>query len=215
MSRFLLVAATCALAVAGSAQATTYYFVKDSCTGGCGASPSTPVGKVVTSVESPGVIDVTVTLFKGTFHDTDDKNHHALAFDLAGTPTITVSDLGSPFTANGVQSPSAPGGVGAAGFGTFEYVINFPKQKKTVPVETSFSFDISGLGLKLSSFVSNTQAYFTSDIWTGNQTGNTGNVAALAGDASVPEPAAWALMLVGLGGLGASMRSQRRAVAQA
>jgi hypothetical protein len=125
-----------------------------------------------------------------------------------------VTDLASPFTANGMQ---APGSVSAAGFGTFEYVIDFPKQKKSVPKETSFNFDISGVGvtLALSSFVSNAQAYFTSDIWTGNQTGNTGNVAALAGDASVPEPAAWALMLVGLGGLGALMRSQRRAAAQA
>lgn len=213
MNRSVLIAATAALAVAGSAQAATYYFVEDACTGGCGASPSTPVGKVVTSVESPGVIDVTVTLFNGTFHDTDAKTHHALTFDLAGAPTITVSDLGSPFTANGMQ---APGSVSAAGFGTFEYAIEFPKQKGSgVPTETSFSFDISGPGVKLSSFVSNMQAYFTTDIWAGpGQTGNTGNVGAVLG-AAVPEPAAWALMLVGLGGLGAMMRSRRLAVAQA
>ena len=206
---FWIAAATSVLAAAGSAQATTYYFVVDACTGGCGASPSTPVGTVVTSVDSPGVIDVTVTLTSGgAFHDTNDPQHHALAFDLAGTPTITVSDLGAPFTANGSQAPSS---VGGDGLGTFEYVINFPKTRSP-PVETTFSFDISGPGVGLNSFASNGQVYFLSDIWAGpGQSGNTGDVGALPG-AAVPEPASWALMLLGFGGLGAAMRSRRRAI---
>jgi hypothetical protein len=215
MNRTTWIAATaaCALAAAGSAQATTYFFVVDGCTGGCGASPTTPVGTVVTSQEAPGVIDVLVTLTNGgAFHDTDDRQHHALAFDLSGTPTITVSDLGTPFTANGSQASST---VDDAGLGTFEYVINFPKVKGAVPVETSFSFDITGPGVTLDSFVSNGTAYFGSDIWAGPlQTGNTGNVGALPGAGpGVPEPATWAMMIVGMGLAGTALRRRRTLLA--
>jgi hypothetical protein len=192
-------AAAVGLFAASGAQANVYNFVLDGCTGGCGASPATPVGSVVTELESPGVIGVTLTLTSGAFHDAKDPQHHALVFDLAGAPKISISDLGSPFTANGSQSA---GSVDASPFGTFEYVINFPHQKNP-PVETTLSFDVtavSGPALTLSSFLSNGNAFFASDIWANaNQSGNGGNVGALA--AGVPEPATWALMIAGFAGI--------------
>jgi hypothetical protein len=209
---WIATATTCVLAVAGSAQAATYYFTQDFCDHGCGASPSTPVGYVKTSVESPGVIDVTVTLTNGgDFHDTNDPQHHALAFDLSGAPTITISDLGAPFTSDGMEAPSNVDGDGA---GTFEYVINFPHSNHPAAI-SSFSFDISGPGVTLASFVADAKhIFFASDIWAGpGQSGHTGNVG--TGAASTPEPAAWSLMLVGLGGLGVAMRARRRAIAEA
>ena len=210
---WMAAAATCALVAAGSAQATTYYFVVDACsgTGGCGASPSTPAGTVVTAAESPNLVDITVTLTNGgAFHDTNDPEHHALAFDLSNTPTITVSDLGSPFTADGAEAPST---VHGDGLGTFEYVINFPKAKKSVPDVTSFSFDIAGPGVGLNSFASNGKVYFLSDIWAGpGETGNTGDIGALPGP-SVPEPATWAMMIVGMGLAGTALRRRRTLLA--
>jgi PEP-CTERM motif len=199
--QYALAAGTAALGLlaAGGAQANVYNFVVDKCSGGCGASPSTPVGTVVTELESPGVIGITVTLTTGgTFHDSSNKNDHSLSFDLSGSPTITVSDLLAPFTANGSQSAST---VAADGLGTFQYAINFPHETHP-PVETTFSFDITAPGLTLDSFLSNGTAYFGSDIWAGpGQSGNTGSVGALL-TTTVPEPSTWAMLLIGFAGLG-------------
>jgi hypothetical protein len=209
--QYALAAGTAVLGLlaASGAQANVYEFVLDGCSGGCGASPSTPVGSVTTELESPGVIGVTVTLTSGAFHDTSDKEHHALVFDLTGSPTITVSDLVSPFTANGLQSA---GSISASPFGTFDYAIEFPHERHP-PVETSFSFDItatSGPALTLDSFISNGHAYFATDIWAGpGQTGNTGNVGALV--AGVPEPSTWSMMTIGFALLGfAALRQGRK-----
>jgi hypothetical protein len=43
-----------------------------------------------------------------------------------------------------------------------------------------------------------------------SSTGNAFEVASVAGIGAVPEPASWALMLMGFGGLGATMRNSRR-----
>ena len=213
---WMAAAAACGLAAAGSAQATTYNFVEDACSGGCGASPATPVGTVVTTLESPGVINVLVTLTNGgAFHDTNNKEQHALVFDLTGSPNISVSGLVAPFTANGAQAPSS---VSASGFGTFEYFIEFPKETHP-PDETSFSFDVSstsGPALGLDSFVSNGRAFFATDIWAGpGESGHTGNVGALpAGNGrSVPEPATWAMMIAGMGLVGTTLRRRRTLIA--
>lgn len=208
-----LAALVLAAGAASSAHATVYYFTVDGCTGGCGASPSTPVGNVDVEAGTgadAGLVEVTVTLTNGgAFHDTNDPQHHALAFSLAGSPSITISDLGAPFTANGVQAAST---VSANGLGNFEYVVNFPKQKGTVPDITSFSFDIAGINVN--DFVVNShKLFFATDMWAGpGETGNTGGVGAPGGSPGVPEPATWALMLVGFGLAGTALR-RRTAVA--
>jgi hypothetical protein len=188
----------------------TYLFTNDYCTGGCGPLP---VGSVVTSDAEPGVIDVVVTLFHGAFHDSASPQDHALAFDLTGTPNITVSDLqDTPFlTADG---PEAPGTVHADGAGTFEYAINFPHVGHP-PLITQFSFDISGPGVTLASFAPDSLGnFFATDIWAGSslgpQTGNTGDVGAVLAS-PIPEPTSWALMLVGFGTFGALLRARRAA----
>lgn len=206
---------------AATAHAMTYKFVADACTGGCGASTNAPAGTVVTSLVSTGVVNVTVTLTTGTFHDTNDSQHHALAFDLVGTPTVNISNLPLGFTAH---SPQSAGSVSSAGFGTFQYAINFPHANPPAFL-TTFSFLMSGNGLGLNSFapVGSNNIYFTTDIWAGpGQTGNTGNVGAqLVSDpgtsgggsgASVPEPASWALLVAGFGLFGGASRLRRVAV---
>ena len=47
----------------------------------------------------------------------------------------------------------------------------------------------------------------------GQAVGGSAPVGNLPGLASVPEPAAWSMMLIGLGGLGTAMRARRRAMA--
>jgi len=58
------------------------------------------------------------------------------------------------------------------------------------PNSTTVSQDLGGRGVGASTTVSNT-----------------------TGIASVPEPAAWSMMLIGLGGLGTALRARRRGTA--
>jgi len=165
-----------------------YTLSQDGCSETCGTGPF----GTVTVTQVGASLDIAVHLNSGNiFHDSKDPQHHALVFDLAGNPTITISGLPSPFTANGSQ---LAGSHSAAPFGTFDYVVNFPFQIHP-PSLTDFSFLMSAIGgLTLSDIVSNKGIFFATDI-TGNN-GNTGNVGAVA----VPGPIAGA----GLPGLAAA-----------
>jgi hypothetical protein len=162
----------------------------------------------VTAVQvAPGEIGVTVTLTQAgaQFHDTGDPEHHALAFDLTGSPSITIANLPSPFTADGVQTAGSVGGDGA---GSFEYEIEDPHVSGPPAGITSFSFDILGTGLTVSDFIPNGNGnYFATDIVGAN--GKTGNVGANTFSAT-PEPATWAVMMIGFGAIGAMIRRSRR-----
>jgi hypothetical protein len=47
--------------------------------------------------DGSGTLDVTLTLFGGdSIHNNPDANHHALVFDLAGAPAITIRRLAVP-----------------------------------------------------------------------------------------------------------------------
>ena len=197
--------ASLAFGAASSANATTYLLTHDGCsgTGGCLGSASS-AGTVTTSVDGSS-IKVTVALDPGfTFHDTSDKEHHALVFDLSGFSSIDIENLTNTphFTADGTQ---AAGTTSASPFGDFEYVVNFPKDK-THPVFSTLSFDITTAGVTLNSFEANADGIFFATDVIGN--GNTGNVG--ASGAAVPEPATWAVMLLGFGAVGATLRRSRR-----
>jgi hypothetical protein len=191
------------LGAAGMANATVYTFTQDGCTGTCGTGPFGTV-TVTPDGSLANTLDFAVQLFgTETFHDTNDPQHHALTFDLVGDPTITISGLGSPFTVNGTQ---AAGSNSSAPFGSFDYVINLPKDSAD---PSSFSFKATGAAPLTLDYVTtgSTHIYFASDIYGTN--GKTGNVGATLTAGGVPEPASWALMLVGFGGLGAALRHRR------
>jgi hypothetical protein len=188
---------------AGMANATVYTFTQDGCTGTCGTGPFgtvtvTPDGSLANTLDF--LVQLSGT---ETFHDTNDSQHHALTFDMVGNPTITISGLGSPFTINGSQSA---GSTSSAPFGSFDYVINLPHGS---PDPTSFSFKATGTAPLTLDFntVGPNHIYFASDIIGSN--GHTGNVGATLLAGGVPEPASWALMLIGFGGLGAALRHRR------
>jgi hypothetical protein len=189
--------ASAAALVGGTAHAVSIYpFVFDGCTGGCGVAP---YGEVDVNPLSLTSWDVTVKLFGGsTFHDTNDSQHHALVFNLVGAPTIQISGLSSAFSTNGTKTA---GSYSSSPFGSWEYAINYPKIRGPHTNPSSFSFNISSsdlLSLDYKTYQGR-KIFFASDISSG-QTGNTGNVAA------VPEPATWAMTILGFGVLGAAMR---------
>lgn len=206
-----------ALAGAGGAQALTniYTFTQSSCTSSCGTSP---YGTVTVVQEAAGELGVTVALAPGSiFHDTKvttNQQHYALVFNLQNAPAIRLSDLPSAFTSPyAVSTAQKAGSFTAAGFGSFEYAINFP-HTKSPPSISVYSFDILGSGITLASIVKNSNGYFFStDISHG---GNTGNVAANSFTTSIatPEPSTWALMLIGMAATGGLVRRRRGMVAK-
>ena len=151
--------ASLGLTAAASAAVTNIYTLNQ---GGC-SSKCSPNSQDNVSVvdDGSGTLDVTLMLFGGDSIHTNnpDANHHALVFDLAAAPAITISGLPSPFTANGDQSAAS---YKDPSFDSFEYVINWPKVRGPKPTITTFSFDMTGVGggLTLSDIIANGGIYF-------------------------------------------------------
>jgi hypothetical protein len=204
-----LAAMTIGAAVAGASQATVYTLTLDGCTGGCGAAPYGTV-TVTNDLTDAGSLDVFVQLAAGVqFNGAGNSNtHNSLAFDLVGDPSVTYKNLGAqPFASSGAMSDASP-------FGAFGYSLDYTGQNHNPTGVTTLSFEIySVTATALNPLVlgfttyNNTPLYFAADVLSN---GNTGNVAGTLTRATVPEPATWAMMLVGFGGLGAVLRAQRR-----
>jgi hypothetical protein len=173
--------------LAAAAHANVYTLTQDGCSGDCGTAP---FGTVTVTQGLSGTLDFFVALNAGySFHDTSDVNHHALVFNLVGDPTINIS-VASPFAAPSPQ----PAGTNASPFGSFEYVVNYPKIQGAHTDPTSFSFSASPVTGTLTPALleANSSGYwFATDI-RNISTDATGNVAA------IPEPSEWAMLLAGL-----------------
>lgn len=177
---------------------------------------SGPYG-TVTVTENSGALDFLMTLASGyKIHD-GNANHNAFSFSIVGDPGVTISNLTEGFAA---VAPTAGTNITAPPFGSFFTGID-------CTVCTSgyaggyggpLSFTVSAATtLDLTSLAFNTigskDIYFTTDVING--AGNTGNVGAtlIRGGGTtppVPEPATWAMMLVGFGFVGATMRRKQR-----
>ena len=175
---------------------------------------SGPYG-TVTVTENGGALNFVETLTAPyRIHD-GNANHNALAFNIAGNLTITNLTMGfvavSPDSATSVTGP--PFGTFAAAIDCTTACSNGYAGGFVGPL--SFTVTSSSGPLTLSSLTANTynnlNVYFASDVVQGN--GNTGNVGGVAGGSPVPEPATWAMMLVGFGAAGYSLRRRRRATA--
>jgi hypothetical protein len=213
--------ASLGLTAAANASVTEIFALnQDGCTGSCNPNANDNVTVVD---DGSGTLQVTVSLFGlDSLHNNPDSQHHALAFDLLGSPTITISNVTAPFVATGPTE--AAGSVSASPFGTFEYVINWPKVTGPKPTYTTFSFDMTdAAGLTYNDIVANSDLiYFASDIIGAN--GKTGNIGAnsftiptvTGSGSSAPEPSTWAMMLAGFASLGyAGYRGRRSTVAAA
>jgi hypothetical protein len=165
---------------------------------------------VTNDVTDAGSLDVFVQLAAGVqFNGAGNSNtHNSLAFDLVGSPVVTYKNLGvQKFADAGPMTNASP-------FGAFGYSLDYTGPNHNPTGITTLSFEIfSATASALHPLVlgstdyNGTPLYFAADI---AANGQTGNVAATLTHASVPEPASWAMMLVGFGGLGAVLRSKRR-----
>src|SRR5437899_3688651 len=192
---------TIGAAAAGASQAATLVsdFTVDGASGGLGVA--SPYGEVTVN-DAGGTLAFTVNLFDGlVFRNSPDTNHWSFTFDLnVATATIgSVADNGAG-TFHAVAGP-----VAQKPFGSFEYVLDCNSGCSTgynAASPTQLTFVVSApTTLTTGSIVPNSDGYlFAADV--ANTGGATGNVASTGLKASVPEPASWAMMLVGFGGLG-------------
>ena len=177
---------------------------------------SAPYG-TVTVTENAGKLDFVQTLTGGfRIHD-GNANHNAFAFSINSNPAVIISNLTAGFVA---VSPDAGTSVTAPPFGTFLTAIDCAAAcgsgfsggfagPLTFTVQAAGGLSLASLGFNT---VSGNNIYFASDLIISN--GNTGNVGALRNPGAVPEPATWAMMLVGFGAMGVSMRRRRSLVQQ-
>jgi hypothetical protein len=177
-----------------------------------------PAGTVdVTQVGSN--LDFTVTLDPNfVIHETTSSQHDALYFDLAsgGSPLLGKTVSGLP---SGVAQLSG-GGFTAAGLGAYDYALSCGSPACGSGYSGGdagpISFTIANASLSELTPISadGKQLYFVADLAYRPTGGNdnsviTGNWGATAGTA-VPEPATWAVMMIGFGAIGAMMRRSRR-----
>jgi len=215
MKLFKAMMASAAMAVvlagAGASHAATLVsdFTLDGATGGLGVAA--PYGEVVVN-DAGGTLAFTVTLFDGLkFRNTPDSNHYSFAFNLGGL-SATVSNI----TDNGTGTFTFVGGpVNESPFGTFQLAVDCTSGCITGYNANSPSvlgFKVAGANaLTVNSLTKNSNGdYFSADVT--NTHGVTGNIGANSLKGAVPEPASWAMMLVGFGGLGAALRHRRRQV---
>jgi hypothetical protein len=233
-----LLGAACAaalLAVAGSAAAdvsvvgesSSYTLSLADPAAGLGAGPFGTISILELSANSLRLtLDLNDPAYK--FHDGNDT-HPALAFNLAGSPSITYSFI-DPVGGEVDQAVDGKfvdaGATASSPFGNFGYSLDYnrlvppPPNNPATPFSGPLVFSItSTAGLDISSFTANLyqgqNVFFTADLV--NAAGATGNIGALIDRSNipggaVPEPSTWAMMLLGFGGIGAMVRRRRNTV---
>ncbi len=208
-------AAAASMAAAGSSHASVLMatYNLDGASGGVGGSA--PYG-TVTVDDAGGVLAFTIQLEDNlVFRNAPDSNHWSFGFDL----DVTGATIGS-ISDNGTGSfDPITGAQNFSPFGTFNYVVDCDSGCSTgysASSPTKLQFTVTGAGgatLTVNDIELNgSENLFATDVASGNSGGGTGNIGANSSTimTGVPEPAAWALMLMGFGGLGALLRSRRR-----
>ena len=216
------------LASAGAAGAVTidtFYLTDNGCSSTCipSGAPIDPGGApyigTVKVTEVAGALDFSVDLIKGTVFNMAGKSgtHHALAFNITSTGT-TDSVKNVTVTVSKASSldfkGEAPGSYKDSPFGNFDDAVDNNGSIKdnggSNPTTLTFVVTDTAKNLTFANITPIGEIYLAADVFSN---GNTGNVGAHGGTISIatPEPASWALMLLGVGLTGATLRSRRRA----
>lgn len=192
------------------ANAATFFFTNDNCTGTCGgASPYASI----TLTDTGADIDVTLNVLNGNLFSTAGGGHNTFNFSM--TPTLTAADITNLTAGFQFVAPAN----NQDGFGDFKYAITDDGSLgATFPGPISFTI----LGVDFTDFIQSTgngaeHVFFTVDIFGTN--GNTGLVGSTAlsinpagenppGDTPLPG-AVW-LFAGGLGLLGMVYRKKQK-----
>jgi hypothetical protein len=219
-----MVAGMASAGAAGAVTMETFDLSVNGCSSTCFGTGVSSLGTVTVKQATGGALDFAVALTNGALVNANgNSQHHALAFSVAGSGVsgVAISGLTSGFS--GATSTS---GFEDSPFATgkgplFDDVIDYTGSAKQGSTPSTFSFVVTDSGKNLTladltplSFTVNksvTQIYLAADVFANRQTGNVG---APGGTISIgtPEPGSWALMVIGVGLMGASLRTRRRNV---
>jgi len=181
-----------------------------------GLKGDAPYGQVTVD-DAGGVLAFTVTLDDGLkFRKAPDSNHYSFSFNLGGQ-AATISDLAD----NGTGTFTAVrGSVNQSPFGTFQLAVDCTSSTCSKGYSDKspdiLTFTVSAAtALTVDDLTKSSKGeYFAADVadWKGH-TGNIGanivSITRTSTPGAVPEPATWAIMLMGFGGLGAMLRQRR------
>jgi hypothetical protein len=212
MKKLLAAGAFAAVAaLATQAQAATYLLTASDAFG------SGSYGTVDVTQSGANTLKYVLTLADG-FNLTDTGSHYAFSFALQNAPTLTFSGP------SGYSLSTSANNIQNAPFNGFDYGVNCsscsPSGGSSNPTSLTFTVTKPGLTTSMVDFATSTynnnQIYFAADViktknCTGSCTGVVGSFQEQATGA-IPEPASWAMMILGVFVGGAVLR-RRRAMA--
>jgi len=226
MKKLLLAAATVfaltggALS-AGGAHAATYLNLVGGCA--CGLSS---YGTVTVTGEGSTQLDFDIELASGVFFN-QAGNGIDESFSLVGSPVIDITSISDNHFGTVANNVSAGTFTEPSNLGDYMYHLTWlgnPNNNGNLPgggiqslkftVTSASNLTLAPGVITNGPHVNPTNFFFTVDVSRGpnGPTGQVGGVK-FTPATGAPEPAAWAMMLVGFGGLGAVLRRRRMVVA--
>ena len=205
-------AASLALVAAGVAHGEVFDLKNGPPGCGCGATGAITVTADGTALDGDPTFKVVVDITSGAFNLAG-NGFDATGFDLDGITTANISLVsavgGGGLADFSVVSPQTAASNMEDGTGDWDFVVSHIKGNNSGPNPTGLTYLVSAPGLTINDFISNgTGGSFFVDVI--GPTGKTGVQGTGAGFPGVPEPATWAMMLMGVFGLGGLLRRRRQ-----